>query len=41
MNMEKEMMYEAPTVEVLEVEVEVGFDGSQTGYDPTKPPFEG
>ncbi len=28
MNMEKEMMYEAPAVEVLEVEIELGFAGS-------------
>ena len=28
MKMEKEMKYEAPEVEVLEVEVEVGFAGS-------------
>ncbi len=28
MKMEKEMKYEAPVVEVLEVEVEVGFAGS-------------
>ena len=30
MKMEKEMKYEAPEVEVLEVMVEVGFDASQT-----------
>ncbi|GAB6870183.1 hypothetical protein JCM16496A_25880 [Bacteroides rodentium JCM 16496] len=35
MNMEKEMMYVAPAVEVLEVEVEVGFDASQ--LTPEKP----
>ena len=28
MNMEKEMMYVAPAVVVLEVEVEKGFEGS-------------
>ncbi len=28
MNMEKEMMYVAPAVEVLEVEIELGFAGS-------------
>ena len=28
MKMEKEMKYEAPAVEVLEVEIEVGFAGS-------------
>ncbi len=28
MNMEKEMMYETPVVEVLEVEMEQGFAGS-------------
>lgn len=31
MNIEKEMKYEAPVVEMLEVEVEVGFDASQGG----------
>ena len=31
MKMENEMKYVAPEVEVLEVEVEVGFDASQTG----------
>jgi len=32
MNMEKEMKYEAPAVEVLEVEIELGFAGSvETG----------
>jgi len=35
MNMEKEMKYEAPVVEVLEVEVELGFAGSPT--DPAFP----
>ena len=33
MNIEKEMMYEAPEVEVLEVEVEKGFAGSGQGED--------
>lgn len=28
MKMEKEMKYEAPAVEVLEVEIELGFAGS-------------
>ena len=28
MNMEKEMKYEAPEVDVLEVEIELGFAGS-------------
>lgn len=28
MNMEKEMMYVVPAVEVLEVEIELGFAGS-------------
>ena len=28
MKVEKEMKYEAPEVEVLEVEVEIGFNGS-------------
>ena len=31
MKMEKEMKYEAPVVEVLEVKVEVGFAGSGDG----------
>ena len=31
MKVEKEMKYEAPEVEVLEVVVEKGFAGSQTG----------
>ncbi len=31
MKMEKEMKYEAPVVEVLEVMVEKGFEGSGTG----------
>lgn len=30
MDMKKEMMYEAPAVEVLEVEIELGFAGSAT-----------
>ena len=30
MKMEKEMKYEAPEVEVLEVEIELGFAGSPT-----------
>ena len=30
MNMEKEMMYEAPEIVALEVEVESGFAGSDT-----------
>jgi len=33
MNMEKEMKYEAPAVEVLEVMVETGFAGSGDGQD--------
>lgn len=43
MKMEKEMKYEAPEVEVLEVEIEKGFagsvedGGSQGGYDPDLP----
>ena len=36
MKMEKEMMYEAPAVEVLEVEIELGFAGSQV---PDLPPL--
>lgn len=38
MNMEKEMMYEAPEVEVLMVAIEKGFEGSNTadvGGDPS------
>ena len=31
--MEKEMKYEAPEVEVLEVEIEAGFAGSKQGED--------
>ena len=31
MNMEKEMKYEAPEVEVLEVTIEKGFEGSTEG----------
>ena len=31
MKMEKEMKYEAPVADVLEVEVEAGFAGSVTG----------
>ena len=39
MKQEKEMKYEAPVVEVLEVEVEKGFEGSSnpnnnSGFDP-------
>ncbi|CAK7083174.1 hypothetical protein [Bacteroides rodentium] len=30
MNIEKEMKYEAPEMEVLEVEIELGFAGSDT-----------
>jgi len=37
MNMEKEMMYVAPAVEVLEVEVELGFDASLTPDKPQTP----
>ena len=37
MNMEKEMKYEAPAVEVLEVMVEVGFAGSPE--NPNDPGF--
>jgi len=33
MNMEKEMMYEAPEVLVLEVEVEKGFEMSKPTID--------
>ena len=33
MKMEKEMKYEAPEVEVLEVAIEAGFAGSVTGPD--------
>jgi len=37
-----EMNYVAPELEVLEVIVEKGFEGSQMGgYDPSKPGFEG
>ena len=35
MNMEKEMKYEAPAVEVLEVEIEQGFAGSPNPNDPS------
>ncbi|CAK7084290.1 MAG: hypothetical protein BACD_00413 [Bacteroides rodentium] len=35
--MEKEMKYEAPAVEVLEVKVETGFEGS--GFDVTPPEY--
>ena len=34
MKMEKEMKYEAPEVEVLEVIVEKGFEGSGVTVDP-------
>lgn len=40
MKMEKEMMYVAPAVEVLEVEVELGFvesDGEQNEPGPVVP----
>ncbi|CAK7012166.1 MAG: hypothetical protein BACD_01025 [Bacteroides rodentium] len=37
MKMEKEMMYEAPAVMVLEVEIELGFAGSQTEDFPDLP----
>lgn len=33
MNMEKEMKYVAPEVEVLEVAIEKGFEASQTDPD--------
>ncbi|GAB6870165.1 hypothetical protein JCM16496A_25700 [Bacteroides rodentium JCM 16496] len=33
MNMEKEMKYEAPLVETMDVEVEVGFAGSELGSE--------
>ena len=34
MNMEKEMKYDAPAVEVLEVEVELGFvESNGPGFD--------
>ena len=34
MNMEKEMKYEAPAVEVLEVEVDLGFvESNGPGFD--------
>lgn len=39
MNVEKEMKYEAPEVEVLEVVVEKGFEGSGFEVDPPKEPF--
>ena len=42
MKMEKEMKYEAPAVEVLEVEIELGFAGSEGanagGVDPDPAP---
>ncbi len=34
MNMEKEMMYVAPTVEVLEMEIEKGYEISIPGTGP-------
>ena len=34
MNMEKEMMYVAPTVEVLEMEIEIGYEISIPGTGP-------
>ena len=34
MKVEKEMKYEAPEVEILEVEVELGFAASDGGSDP-------
>lgn len=37
--MEEEVMYAAPTVEVVEVEVEKGFAGSFTGEDGGNNPF--
>ena len=37
MNMEKEMMYEAPIVETVEVQVELGFDASLVPDDPKTP----
>lgn len=38
MKMENEMKYEAPEVEVLEVEVEKGFEGSGFEVDPPAEP---
>ena len=35
MKMEKEMKYETPVVEVLEVEMEKGFAGSDIEVNPT------
>ena len=40
MKMEKEMMYEAPAVEVLEVEIELGFAGSDETGGSENIPFE-
>ena len=42
MKMEKEMKYEAPEVEVLEVEIELGFAGSPDGgiHDTDKEPTD-
>ncbi|CAK7050849.1 MAG: hypothetical protein BACD_02480 [Bacteroides rodentium] len=41
MKMEKEMKYEAPEVEVLEVEIELGFAGSpDDDASGTRPPIE-
>lgn len=42
MKVEKEVKYVAPEVEVLEVEVEKGFEGSSTGTDgsATVPPID-
>ncbi len=40
MKVEKEMKYEAPEVEILEVEVEKGFEGSgvvDPGHNPGNP----
>ena len=37
MKMENEMKYVAPEVEVLEVEIEVGFAGSITPDEPSIP----
>ena len=40
MKMEKEMKYEAPEVEVLEVEIELGFAGSEVTIPGTGEPDE-
>ena len=40
MKMEKEMKYEAPAVEMLEVEIELGFAGSDETGGSEDIPFE-